>query len=249
MSGHSIPVSLLFFTSTKGHWGFRDIYKTTLALLDRQIPLVQFNVKVAHIKVTPGEEIAAHAMTGYLESIGFKVLTTSAEWSHNTSHGNQYLRDIITMSRESSIYSNPHVWWWEDDWHLDCHQDRLDTVLSRMTRFVDSSPDHLSTRFILRSAYEGGVANLGEADADSFFSPFTDFQPAIWRSRDFYLAAKTIEDNWDKVQGIHIEQLWRMVTDPLSRSQYKHKVWLPNYAEPIHLGCPEYPSLKAALLG
>jgi hypothetical protein len=239
----SIPISFLLFTSTKGHYDFKDIYLTTLSHYDRQVPLSQFAVKVAHIKVTPGEEGIAKMMEDNLVARGFKVLTTTAAWTRGANHGQEYMKDVIKVSKEPSIHRCPHVMWVEDDTILLCHKDPLDRVLSRMTHAIDSSPDHLSARFIWRSAYEGGVPSL-QTNADSFYSPFTDFQPALWRARDFYLAAKTMEDNWDRVHGMHCEALWRAVTDPLSRSTLKHLVWLPDYAEPIHLGCPEYPDLK-----
>ena len=249
MSVGSIPISLLLFTSTKGHFGFRDIYLTTLALLDRQIPLSQFSVKVAHIKISPGEEATAEEMKERLTEFGFQVIVAIAPWSRGTSHGNEYMQDVIRVSKMTQVYTSPYVMWLEDDSPVVCHKAPLERVLARMIGAIESSPDALSSRFIRRGDYVGGVPSLLTED-DHFFSPFTDFQPAVWRARDFYLAAKTIEDNWDRVQGIQCEALWRMVTDPLSRASVKrHWVWLPDYAETIHLGCPEYPTLKQNLLG
>ena len=242
----TIPLSLLFFTSTKQHYGFKDVYRTTLCDLDRQFPLIYFGELVAHIKVSPGEESLAEQMEADLINKGFRVIKTVAAWNRGASHQQEYLRDVIRMSKEECIYSSEYVMWLEDDSTLTCNKDSLSPILSRMMSFVGSSPDHLSSRFIRRSDYEGGVPSL-LTNADHFISPFTDFQPAIWRSRDFYLIAKMIEDHWGLIQSTQCEAVWRIVSDPLSRHPHKHMVWLPDYAESIHLGTPNYPALKKQL--
>ena len=241
-----IPLSVLFFTSTKQHFGFKDVYLTTLNDLHRNLPLEFFQVKVAHIKVTPGEEDFGCVMERELVSRGFKVIKTVAAWSRGISHQQAYLEDVRRVSLEPSIYECPHVLWIEDDSTLTVNKTALITALGRMIEFINSSPDHLSARFIRRGDYEGGVPSL-LTEKDHFISPFTDFQPAIWRSRDFYLIAKLIEDCWKTIQNMQCEAVWRMVSDVFSRHPHKHMVWLPDYAESIHLGTPDYPSLKKRL--
>ena len=222
---------------------------TTLDHFHSQIPLECFGAKIAHIKVTPEEEMVGDAMEKELAARGFKVIKTVAEWTRGTSHQQAYLSDVIKVSKEPSIYQYPHVIWVEDDSPILTHKDTLETVLARMVKVIESSPDTLSARFIRRGDYEGGVPSL-LTNQDHFFSPYTDFQPAIWRARDFYLATKIIEDNWGRewVQHTQCEALWRMITDSFSRSPLKHLVWLPDYAESIHLGSPDYPELKKRLV-
>ena len=240
-----LPLTLALYTSTKDHFG-HSTYLATLSHIERQLPLPAFSVKIAHIKITPGQEQIGVIIRGELEKRGFKVIETVADWQRGTSHQVAYNQDLIKMSKEKDLYQNPHLLWLEDDSTLTCHQDSLDKVLTRMVGFIESSSDVLSARFVRKSDFDGGLPIL-KRESDHFFSPYFDFQPLIMRSRDFYLAAKMIETNFQAQQNVQIEMLWRLVLGEFSRSELKHMVWLPDYAETVHLGTPEYLALKESL--
>lgn len=244
----NIPISLVFFTSTKGHYGFKDMYLDTLNHLNKQIPLASFSVKVAHIKVSPDETLAGAIMERNLIQRGFKVIITVGEWTRGTSHQWAYLEDQRRVSREWSIYKNPHILFLEDDSPFTCHYECLEGCLHAMTSRMDASPDTLTFRFIRRADYDGGVPHLSdEPQSGCFWSPYTDFQPMLIRSRDYHLLHKTIEDNWEKVKHIQSEALWAMVLAPFSRSDFKHLVWYPDRGETFHLGVPDYLNVRKSL--
>lgn len=240
-----VPVSLLYYTSTKQHYGFKDVYLTTLADIDRQLPLISFNRLVAHIKVSTGEQDLGATMKAELESRGFDVLTTVADWSRGLSHTNGYMRDVLKVSRHSPIHDSPYVLWAEDDQTMTCHKTSLEAVLARMISLIEASPDTLSARFV-RATDMHDTPVLKDC-GDHFYCPWFNFQPNLMRSRDFHLAAKVIEDQFDRLSHIHCESLWAMVLAGFSRSDLKHIVFHPDYCESIHLGLPEYPQIKAAL--
>jgi hypothetical protein len=242
----NIPISLMFFTSTKGHYGHKGMYLDTLNHLDRQIPLTSFSVKVAHIKVSPDETGVASVMEKNLVDRGFKTILTVGSWERGTSHQWAYLEDQRRMSTEWSLYKNPHVLLLEDDSPFVCHKDSLEACLYHMSLRIDASPDTLTFRFIRRADYDGGVPHLRD-EANCFWSPYTDFQPMMLRSRDYYLLHKAIEDNWDKVKHLQSEMLWRVMLAGFSRTEYKHLVWLPDYAESYHLGVPDYLNVRKTL--
>jgi hypothetical protein len=241
----TIPLSLLFFTSTKGHFGHKDIYLTTLADLNRQIPLDQFATKVAHIKVSPGDEKLGAEMMIDLSDMGFKVLETVAHWDRGQSHQLGYMADVIKVSKERCIHKNPHVLWLEDDATITPHQVSPEKLLAEMVWMIESHPDILTARLLRRCDHSTSSVLLQQPNY--FWSPHVNFQPLCLRSSHFYLAAKFIEDNWDKVQNVQCEMLWRLVLAPFSRDELKHVVFMPDYAETIHLGVKEYPELKAQL--
>lgn len=89
---------ILFFTSTKGHYGCKDIYKTTLKSLVKNLKSCGdiFPPLIAHIKISPGEANVANKMANWItkQYPNASIITSEGEWSHNgTSHG-QYLLDI-----------------------------------------------------------------------------------------------------------------------------------------------------------
>lgn len=242
----NIPISLVFFTSTKGHYGFKDMYLDTLNHLDRQIPLASFSVKVAHIKVSPDERDLGMKMEAELAARGFKVIVTVGDWSRGTSHQLAYLEDQRRVSLEPSVYANPHMLFLEDDSPFTCHKGSLEGCLYHMTKRIDSSPDILTFRFIRRPDFDGGVPQLA-TESDCFWSPNTDFQPMILRSRDYHRLHKIIEDNWDRLTNIQSEALWAFISRAFSRSEHKHLVWYPDHGETFHLGVPDYLNVRKTL--
>lgn len=240
-----LPISLMFMTSTKGHFGHKEVYLSTLNHLDRQIPLSYFRVKVAHIKITPGEEVFAQEMRKKLETFGFEVMERVAAWSRGQSHQQEYMKDLIKVSKNEKLYRNNFVLWLEDDSTMYSEKDSLERILTRMVLFLENRQDTASARFLRKGDFS--TSPILKEEGDFFWSPHFNFQPSILRSRDFYLGCKAIEDNFNNILNIQSEMLWRLVLAPFSRSELKHIVWHPDYAETHHLGSPEYPELKKKL--
>ncbi len=77
-----IDLSLNFITSSKGHYGYTEVYKKTITDLFSKSEILKNCFKVAHIKVRPGEEEIFRSMKAWLESRGFEVIHTLKHWSH-----------------------------------------------------------------------------------------------------------------------------------------------------------------------
>lgn len=243
-----LPMAVCLFTSTKGHWGVKTMYRDTLNHLARQIPLSDFGALYAHIKVGLSQEdalIAANIATD-LEARGFHVERTHADWSRGTSHQVGYLGDMRKASQSPIIQSQPFMLLLEDDSPFTCHRGHLDTCLYAMTTALATNHNLVSTRFIRRLDWEGGVPVIHRS-GDHFFSQNLDFQPMVVRSRDYLLANKVIEDNWAQLGHLQCELVMRIAFDTLTRATERHMVWLPDYAETYHLGVPEHQVLRAQL--
>lgn len=245
MSAH-LPVCLLVYLTSKGHWGSQTLYRNTLEHLDHQIPLHLFASRVAHIKIQQGEEAAAEAIISDLRARGFRVESAVGEWSRGASHLSGYLADMIKMSQLPEVNDVSYVWACDDDALLLPHRDPLERVLARMTSLISSSPDTLSVRFLRREdrvpALDVVPHVFGE---DLFWCRDFNLQQPLLRSRDYHLVCKAIEDNWGYATQVHIEALWREVLSPFSRSPRKHAVWHPDYAETVHLGVEDYHTICA----
>lgn len=239
----SIPISLCLFTSTKGHWGRRTDYEVTLNHWDRQIPLDDFAVKVAHLKVSPGDGEIAVTMERELVRRGFKVLTTTTEWSRGMSHQVAYMEDVVKMSKEPMLYRSPYILWLEDDSVAVCIKYPLRRLLAESVRLLEGNPDHLTVRLL--RAGDLDTSPVLKHETGYFYSPHFNFQPAIMRSTTFYLGALVVERNWHLAATAQCEMLWRLVLAPMSRSNLCHIVWHPEVAHTVHLGCPQDDYAKA----
>lgn len=240
---HTLPISLCLFTSTKGHFGCRTLYRATLDYLDRQIPLSEFGCRYGHIKVSPGDEVVADEIESNLRARDFVVERTVGSWSRGTSHQQAYLGDISTASRNRALQCHPFVLIQEDDSIMQCEQDGLPRCLHRMTKFLDD-PEVVSTRFL--RAGDMNTSPVISLEADHFYSPDYNLQPSILRSRDFHSANLIIEKNWSQLGHLQCELVLRIALDQLSRSVRRHVVWHPDYAATVHLGVPDYDKVAAA---
>ncbi len=245
-----LPISLCFWTSTKGHFGHRDVWRATLAHLDRQIPLRTFGALIAHVKVTPGEETLGAEMCKDLCKLGFETIATVADWSRGQSHQMAYMQDVVKLSKESAVYTQPYMLWLEDDQTITPHACSAEDLLLRSCRMLALDNELTSVRLLRASDLSTSPMVTEDStthDSRWFHSPHFNFQPALLRSRDFYLGARLVEANPEGAATIQCEMLWRMVLTIFSRSPRQHRVYHPSFAETIHLGTPDYPALKVSL--
>ena len=249
---NKLPITIGFFTSTKGHHNRKTDYKITLDNWNKQIPLVLFNL-VAHIKVTPGEEAVGEDMKRDLESRGFKVIITVADWKRGLSHGAAYLGDMVKMSKSflftDSFRNHPYFLLLEDDSPVVCYKRSLENILLSSCDMLAGRIDLLTVRFMRRADNPCPVEDSKGVKSDNedyFYSKNVDFQPVLMRAIDFYRAGMVFESNQEACQNVQCELLFRMVMDQFSRSYLKHIVWKPDFAETVHIGIPQ-PEHEAAI--
>lgn len=241
---HQLPIVFCLFTSTKGHWGTRDLYKATLDHWDRQIPLSLFGERIAHIKVSSNDEAIGATIQGDLESRGFHVIITHADWSRGQSHQLGYMGDVVRVSKERRVYSQPYMLWAEDDSICVSHEDSLADLWLKSIRMLEEDHELVSVR-LLRKCDEDGTLVVPEAARNPrwFHCPHFNVQPLLLRSRDFYLVGRALEGNPTAVAQVQCEMLLRLILESFSRSDCRHRVYRTTYAETVHLGVPQYADL------
>lgn len=246
----TFPITLLLFLTTKGYSDCCTIYRTMLDGWDRQLPLSTFGLLYAHIKITPGEEWIAEVLSSDLRARGFIVESATGDWVRGQNHFLNYLSDQIKVSKDLRIYDNPFVFFIDHDYVPVCHVDTFDKVIYRMCRLVDSSPEVLTARFLREEDVDSLAPDRTveiETDKNIAWSKHVNFQPMILRTIDFYRVCKIIEDNWETATKMHGEALWREVLRSFSRSPKQHAVWLPEYAQVVNLGVPNYQEVAKRL--
>ena len=72
--------------------------------------------KIAHIKVSPGDELAGQDMKDAIKDFGFEVFSTVGEWSHfNPNHQSQLLQDLYNVFNKVNQHFILHQ---EDDFPI-----------------------------------------------------------------------------------------------------------------------------------
>ncbi len=234
-----LPITLLFFTSTKGHFGRKTDWRLTLNHWEKQIPLSLFGQRIAHIKISEGDQALATEMAIELAARGFHVIETVGSWSRGLSHGAAYLGDQIRVSKEARLYRQPYLLFLEDDSLAFSHQLSVEDLLLQSCRFLAENHELLTVRLMRRHDNRGPTALHAAPDPRYYYSQDTNFQPLVIRSLDFYRLCLALEANPEACRNVQCEQLWRLILDSFSRSPFRHIVYEPDYAETAHIGIPQ----------
>lgn len=140
-------IALCLFTSTKGHFDIKTRYQETVKSLNRQVPIEDFGFAIAHIKVSEGEDEIGNEMQSFLESYGFTVIKTNAEWKHhNVSHQRQYLNDMFTVFSNPRVLECESALFLEDDMLLKPREYELSYYMYRAGAILKTQPDIISVR-------------------------------------------------------------------------------------------------------
>lgn len=205
-------INLVLFTSTKGHFGNKEIYQKTLEDLFKKIDSNLF-FKFAHIKVSPDEEGVAKEMTEFLLSFGFFVDQTIGSWSHNDhqSHAVGYTQDIIKSFNNDRLHLQEHSLWLEDDWLFNVKKFDLEYYINYAIKQLKVNKDLLCFRFNHEIHEINKDNNINkdiyyiQTDKSTPYGSTFTFQPNITRTRDTWLAYKFINEYWSHIKNMHIE--------------------------------------------
>ncbi len=229
-----LPINLIIFTSTAGHFGF-DTYKTTVKHMERKLKGCDINERFAHIKVRPKEADKMPEMIDFFYENKYRVIVTEGDWTRGMSHQHEYLKDIFKVFNDNHIHSAPYSFWVEDDSPILLKDNvSLSTHIQNAVSVLANNKDILNIRFS-RETILNTKDNQYLIPVNTF-----DFQPNIGRTRDLFLASKIIQDNWNQFQYMQCEAAFKSSSDFLSYHPYKYLAFNPNSVTSYHIGAPNY---------
>lgn len=237
------PISLALFTTTKGHFDFTNIYKSTINDLFYQVGQDLFADRIVHIKRGEGEDNHVYEeMVRFFKLFDFKILTTVGKWKHyDQSHYNEHVRDIITLMSDATVQKNKYVLWLEDDFLLRTKDDNVLGAFKDASDVLDSDPNILSVRF-LKNLVDTDEMQMQRLQYERQFNDkiflhndVYTFDPNLIRSRDAWTIARGFERFGLRM---HIE---RQATEMLRQNVPSRKTAIfsafnLNYAKAFHIG-------------
>jgi hypothetical protein len=236
-------INLVLFTSTKGHFGNKQIYQKTIKDLFNKIDSNSF-FKFAHIKVSPNEEKIAEEMEEFLLSYKFLVDKTSGNWSHSDhqSHAVGYTQDIIKAFYNDKLHEQQYSLWLEDDWIFNVKQNNLEHYINYATEQLKLNKDLLCFRFNHEIHEVNEEANINkdiyyiQTDQSTPYGSTFTFQPNITRTRDTWLAYKFIDQYWEHIKNMHIELQSGWGFKHLTSNKNHFAFFNPTYIDCTHIG-------------
>lgn len=241
-----MSLSLNLFTSTKGHFGRKDIYLITVKDLLSRANI--FYNKTAHIKRSQNDDAVFDDMHRNLSELGFNVIWTFGEWSHNNpSHAYEYTKDIVKMFNDSNVNKCEYSCFWEDDWTLrvtNGFRNSISRLLYEGIGILYENPELLSVRFNSQPYEKDKVINkegyLLQAENYTPWGPTFTFQPTIVRTRDMKIAYNLIARNWNHFKDIHIELASGIALKNLTTSPTPFAFFDYDLVRAIHIGAPPF---------
>lgn len=228
-------ITLALFTSTKGHYGHKDIYKTTINSLLKQ---ANFSQKIVHIKRENDDDLIYNEMLNFFTLCDFTVISTFGEWKHNdVSHFVEHAKDIVTLMSHPVVQSSKYVFWLEDDFIFKSSVS-MNSLIKEATNLLDQYPSKLSVRF-LRDGID--LASLFPTITTGNFFAHKDvfsFNPTILRSRDAWILALNFLRAFHP--SIHIERFATESLRPLSNDADPFVCFNIDYAKCVHIGVAEF---------
>lgn len=141
-------ITYCLFTSTRGHFDRKDIYKKTVDNILNLLPAEVWGKLIAHIKISPGEESIFEEMKKFLEDRGFQVISTLGNWKHgndgkDNSHQIEYIKDMIKVN---SIVTTSFFFHSEDDWLIDIQNREFPYWLNYAQKLLVQEPNLVQVR-------------------------------------------------------------------------------------------------------
>lgn len=236
-----LPLNCLFYTSTAGHFGHIDVYRTTIKHYKAKLggSFAAFNKVFAHVKVKPSQTDRLPDMIDYLLSEDIHPIVTQGDWSRGLDHSRAYLSDMFKVYNTQDLHSAPYCFVVEDDSPINVKMAHLYAYLEAGIKVLEANKDILAVRF-----QRDGVSNprwpvndlLDRVDS-------YDFQPTISHIKNLFLAAKIINDNAQAFESVQCEAAFRMASDTLSHSPYRYLCFNPSLASSHHIGAEAYPEI------
>lgn len=230
-----------FFTSTRGHFGQKYLYRHTLKRLEEKIPLFISYYKVAHIKVTPGEEELGEEIERDLIDYGFEVLKTTADWRHNdSSHVVGYYQDMMKVYSDPDLREYPYVFAWEDDWLIE--GENLEPLIHEALKFLKENIDSLCVRVNKKEdndisrTFEATKNIVGQRIDYTNWGPTVTFQPTLFKTAPWAYSVQLINNNLDILETIHCELASGNAMKNFSNSKTPFYFFRPDVLSVKHIG-------------
>ena len=244
---NSLPISLTLYTTTKGHFGYKDCAKDTVDHLSK-IDEGCFSNKSAHIKVCDSQEgeDKCEDLKSFFESKQIDVSTTKGNWNRkNNNHAVEYFKDMETLMNQDSVHDNEFILFHEDDWIINT-QKPLMYLLQEGIRLMKGNKDILCVR--INADTNTDLSKTSKITKDIYiqnedytqYGPTITFQPTLMRTRDWYAAVRQINRNdlrfkshCELLSGMFMKGLFATVSTPFA-------FFDPNTINATHIGSEEF---------
>ena len=240
----NLPITAALFTTTKGHFGNDQIYKSTVEDFDKKFPNI--TNRIAHIKVCEKERGKEDDMKSFLGKYGFKCFVSYADWKHSdVSHYIEHAKDIIKILNLKEVHSMPYMLWLEDDFIFEGKEISEEGAIRDSIKLLEEDKDIVSVRFPRNSEVQKKLNCLEYNDKTKVYPWGFTFNPNVSRVRDLYLASIIMEENYlQQARHFHIEAFFSKAIENISKSENPYICWNYEVIQNRHIGVENFDPQK-----
>lgn len=231
-------LTLCVYSTTRGHWGRKNCYFRTIQDLD--IYNLEFFDKIAHIKVSPGDEDLAEEMEENFFEFGYKVLKSAGAWKHwDGSHSVEQLKDIFKVVQNVKSNFVAHL---EDDWALRPLNNNLNFYLEKSIELLRTNPEALQVRIPRHADDPNHYKTMVKYDEDwNRQDEIFSLNPHVISRADLEIICSTVFHNQESIipllnaQNLNVELLFASIGRQL-KNQYCFWSHAPENIRALHIG-------------
>jgi hypothetical protein len=237
----SLPITLAFFTTSKGHFGNQNIYLKTLEDFENGGYFPLFSDSFAHCKVSDKDnDWFFNEQRENIEKYIKNVRYSKEEWSHfSPSHSIGQLKDISKLIEE---INTEFIFHFEDDWLIRPMTDNLEKYLNDAIRLLKLNPQIMQVRISRHADDENHYKTLTKLLDYNKQGEIWSFNPHIARTRDVQLICNLINSNWNNIEDlinkgqVNSELVFTEYSKFLSRYDKPFYSFKPELIRALHIG-------------
>jgi hypothetical protein len=235
-------INLIFFMTTKGHFGRNNLYKYSLKNFN-SFNLQDLFDKYLSIKVFKGDEKLGEEISKEINYNTFTWYNPDPKINNDSPYKDyayylltNYLADIVNLYSQENLLNNEYTFIYEDDSPIIINNNNFQYYIEEAKKKLEKNSDIFSVHFQRIGLFKDSI-EYNNIDIKSNFTEPHDynFQNQLLRTKDMFKVAQLIKENWQKLQYIHTERAVKLGINLLNQN-FKHISFNPKDAHSIHIG-------------
>ena len=244
MNNIKSKINFIFFMTTKGHHGKKELYKYSLKNFNDFNQQNSFD-KYLSIKVFKGDEELAQQVSKEFDYKTFAWYNPDPNINDESPYKDygyylltNYLGDIVNVYSQEELLKNEYTFIYEDDSPIIINKHDFNFYLNKSIEKLEQNKDIFSVHF-QRIGFLKSEKGYSKTENEDLFIDDHDynFQNQLFRTKDIFKVVNIIKNNWNELKHIHTERAVKLAINMLN-SNFKHISYNPQYAHSIHIGIP-----------
>jgi hypothetical protein len=239
-------INLIFFMTTKGHFGKNDLYKYSLKNFN-SFNLQNLFDKYLSLKIFKGDEELGEKISS---EIGYNTFTwynpdpkinNESQYKDYTYYLlTNYLSDIVNLYSREELLKNEYTFIYEDDSPIIINNYDFEYYINKAKQKLEENKNIFSIHFQRVGLFKNDLEYSNIDVKSDFTKPHRyNFQNQLFRTKYMFEVANIIKQNWRQLNYQHTEAAVELGINHMNKN-FEHISFNPKEAHSIHIGTEDY---------